>query len=121
MSDYFGTYEYESGMLRHGKPMDGDGGVFIPAMLSNGEYVIRASSVARYLPHQCDEWEIGGVDQLRQLQTAAWNAAVQVYGELSPDQLHVHPAGVVICADPQDPSRALARLAIRVDTTQEPS
>jgi len=28
MSDYFGTYEYESGMLRHGKPMDGDGGVF---------------------------------------------------------------------------------------------
>lgn len=48
MSDYFGTYEYESGMLRHGKPMDGDGGVF-------------------YLPHQCDEWEIGGVDQLRQL------------------------------------------------------
>lgn len=36
MSDYFGTYEYESGMLRHGKPMDGDGGVF-------------------YLPHQCME------------------------------------------------------------------
>jgi len=102
MSDYFGTYEYESGMLRHGKPMDGDGGVF-------------------YLPHQCDEWEIGGVDQLRQLQTAAWNAAVQVYGELSPDQLHVHPTGVVICADPRDPSRAVARLAIRVNGTQERS
>lgn len=36
-------------------------------------------------------------------------------------KLHVHPTGVVICADPQDPSRAVARLAIRVDTTQEPS
>ena len=56
-----------------------------------------------------------------EVQTAALNAAVQVYGELSPDQLRLHPAGVVICADPQDPSRAVARLAIRVNDTQERS
>lgn len=85
---------------------------------------LAAKALPHLFPEGLEDWTLVFVAVNAtedEVQTAALNAAVQVYGELSPDQLRLHPAGVVICADPQDPSRAVARLAIRVDTTQEPS
>ena len=85
---------------------------------------LAAKALPHLFPEGLEDWTLVFVAVTateEEMQTAAWNAAVQVYGELSPDQLHVHPTGVVICADPQDPSQAVARLAIRVNDTQERS
>lgn len=82
-----------------------------------------AEAMPHLFPQGLEDWTlvwtpIGATD--REMTAASWDAAVQVYGEFTPDQLRVHGIAVV-CPDPQNPGHAVVRLAIRVDPTPEPS